>query len=222
MFSLKNKKIIILTLFSSSPETRNFLLFKGNPEFKLASLDESLMAARFSGISHVSWNLSKDKANKRATTFVDGFIRPDLKFFQEIIQTAVLKFNPSEIFIPGSLAMKDGSGLILNSILTLAAEGYLSQSIHIFEDVPSILGYRHIDEFYSRFEDSYLTPSEYYIDISNSVLQKYSLLKLFICNMNNSQKEMWFDSDIRNAHMYGEQNCTHAERYWKLNFFEIM
>ena len=215
------RKTTILTCFNACEKTRN-PLYKSGSEYILACRDESAFASRLAGVSHVNWNISLNKIKGQDSTSIQDDSKTNLGFFNEMIHTFISTFEPSEIFIPGSMGQNNGSDLVQNAVITLVAEGYIQGTVHIYEDVSSSLGYRHIDEFYSKFEDSYLFPFEHYVDTSGASSRKTAMLDLFRCGVTNSQKSMWLSSDVRNAKMSGDSNWTHAERFWKLDFSQFI
>lgn len=208
----------IVTCFDTGDKETDLSLYNGFPEYVLACRDESALAAQLTGIRQINWNISLRKMAIREVSEISG----TEGYFREMIYSAISGSGASEIFIPAALGKKIGAGIIQDTVVALAAEGYIQDSVHLYEDAPAAYGHRVVDEFYSKFEGAYLAPSEYYKDISNTYAGKTTLLQVFRCGITGAEKTLWNQAGITNAGIWGNPQCTRAERFWNLGFSGFM
>lgn len=210
------QRTTVLTCFSPFGGTHYAELFQTPEEFNLACRDEAALAARLAGVDHTVWGIPEHE--KRipagfAEEHAPGLLKDILR---ETIECVIEELRPREVFVPGALSYSTDSGFLLSTTLSLVAEGCLQSDLYVYEDSPSVMGQRQVDEFCSLFEDSFLVPREHYVDITDARVKKTSLLDLFRCRINSFQRQEWFQSAQRNALLSSLPEASSAERFWQI------
>lgn len=216
LLETRRRRTAVVTCFGSLGESRFVEPFPTLAEVSMAARDEAAFVARLSGVEQRVLNFPDHTLRERleasgrtASEEVPGALRSALL---EVINA----YRPSQIFAPAALGDAPDGRLLFETLLSLFAEGDIEGELHLFEDEPAVRGHRGVDEFLSSFEGSYLTPHEYYVDVTASFPEKASLIDVFRCTADRRAAVPWLQSAERNAALGGDA-AARAERFWELN-----
>ncbi|HEV2833897.1 MAG TPA: hypothetical protein VGW58_01195 [Pyrinomonadaceae bacterium] len=220
LLEAERHRTAVITCSGSLGQTMFVEPFPTLAEVSMAGRDEAAFVARLSGVQ------------QRVLDFPDYSLRELLQHsgrtasedVPDALRTKLLEliaeYQPSQIFAPAALGTCADSRMLFETLLSLFAEGEIEGELHLFEDEPAIHGHRNVDEFLSSFEGSYLTPHEYYVDVSAPFPEKLSLTDAFRCTIDKRTANAWSQSAERNAVLSGS-TATRAERFWELNLTSI-
>lgn len=188
-------RTMLLTCFEPPVGQADLRAYRDSGEYRLGCLDESFLLGRVAGIAVTDWNISLNGER-------------DDDRFDALVQELISKEDPPEIFIPAALGRSREALLIRNTVLKLFAEGYIQGEVQLYADEPSCLGHRLIDEFESWFEDSYLSPAARPVPFSDAAGRyRKNIPDLFRCGATVTQRRQW---------------VGHVERFWKLDFTDLI
>lgn len=205
---------LVLMCFGSRLDTHYREAFPTLDDVSIICRDEAALAGRLAHLRQEVWELPDFVL--RNWVLADG--APALaEILRESLLALLDKHRPQRVFIPAATNVSADARLLFDILFALLVEGRLEAELHIYEDTPSAEGHRPVDEFLSRFESSYLAPHEYFVDVTESIHRKFSLLEIFHCRFNRPQREAWEHSAKRNALLAGFSNSHFFERFWKVD-----
>lgn len=189
--------------------------FRTTRELAMACTDEAATAATLGGVASGGFGVPEHEA-RRLHRIPDAAAR---EILQLRIADVLADVRPREIFVPAALGGEPDAALLFEAVLGLLGEGALEPDLHLYDDAPSTLGERHVDEFLLRFEDAFLEPRRYYCDVSDAIAKKEALLDVFCCRLDAPRRRAdWAAGVVRNAKESGLTGATAAERFWEVGF----
>lgn len=189
--------------------------FRTTRELAMACTDEAATAATLGGVAYGCFGVPEYEA-RRLHRISDAAAR---EILQLRIADLLADVRPREVFVPAALGGEPDAALLCEAGLGLLGEGALEADLHLYEDAPSTLGERQIDEFLLRFEGAFFEPRLYYRDVSGVMAKKEALLDVFACRLDAPRRRAdWADGVVRNAKESGLKGATSAERFWEVGF----
>lgn len=216
-----SKRTLVVTCFGSLGENRFVEAFPSASEVSAACHDEVELVARLTGVQQQIWDFPDDA--RRQMLFTTGLDVDDLAADTTRAQVLDLieSLRPSEVFAPAALDSSADALLLFNTVLSSFATGNLEAELHFYEDAPVIDGCRPIDEFLARFENSYLAPQTYYVDIAPAFHEKSALASGFRCTIDQHDATAWLQSAARNGSL-ALPTTGFAERFWRLDAAAVL
>jgi hypothetical protein len=208
---------LVVTCFGSSGGVGCAPGYPDCTENAFALRDEAAVAARVGRVTQEVWEFP-DRALRNHLPIGPDACRSTISEALRAAFRAVLAHHePAAIFVPAAMGDDEDHRLLFTTALELFADGSFTGELHVYEDVPVVSGYRYIDEFLSRFENSYFDFREYYVDITESAAAKSSLVDVFRFRCDPENVRRWVKSAERNSTLAGMAGSRSAERFWKLN-----
>jgi LmbE family N-acetylglucosaminyl deacetylase len=188
--------------------------FRTTRELAMACADETITAAQLGGVACECFSIPEYEA-RRLHHMPDEAAR---ELLQLRIADLLAELGPREVFAPAALDGDVDATLVFEAVLGLLGEGILEGNLHLYEDSPSTLGERQVDEFLLRFEGTLLDPWQYYREVSAALARTESLLDVFSCRLDVLRKHAALDGARRNAREGGSAGALAAERFWEISF----
>jgi hypothetical protein len=210
------QRTAVITCFGSLGATRFVQAFPTPMEATASSRDEAAMVARLAGTATAAWEFpdrdwrtALEETEERHAALADAI--------RTLLLHLVERHVPKQVFAPAALGSSPDARLLFHTALGMYADGTLDGELHFYEDEPAIGGYRSIDEFLARFEGSFLTPREYYVDVTAAFARKASLVDAFRCTLDEDDRQAWCESAERTAAVSGIDGTRYAERFWRVD-----
>lgn len=207
---------MVLTCFGTLTGTRYREVFRTPDEVSTICRDEAALAARLAHVRQQVWGIPEQDVRYWGGSNHASEQEALAAILRGIIIDVLGKYRPRQIFIPTATRLFSDAKLLFEILLSLFVEGRLKADLHIYEDAPAANGHRPVDEFLSRFESSYIAPEEYFVDVTECIHRKFSLLEVFRCRFNRLGRDAWERSARRNALLAGFSGQRFVERFWKV------
>jgi hypothetical protein len=188
--------------------------FRTTRELAMACTEEAITAARLAAVGCGCFGIPEREA-RRLHRIPDDAAR---ELLQIKITDLLADHRPREVFVPAALDGAADATLLLDAVLALIGDGVLEADVHAYEDAPSTLGERQVDDFLLRFEDAFVTPRRYYWDVREVMAQKETLHDVFACRLEAPRRRAASAGLTRNAQDSGLDGSTAAERFWAIGF----
>ena len=213
-------RTLVVNCFGSLGDSPFVDAFPSLSEVSAASRDEAALLSRLAGVQHSIWEFPDSMLRE---TLVDSGRDVETlaaTALQNQLLALIASLRPSQIFAPAALDGSPDAVLLFESMLSAFAGGLFEGELHFYEDVPPLDGYRAIDEFMSRFENSYLSPRAYDVDITSAFQEKSALVSALRCNIGQQSGNAWLQSaTLRGA--LASPPVPYAERFWRLDVASI-
>jgi hypothetical protein len=217
------KPTAVITCMGSLGDTRFIDAFPTLAAVSMVCRDEVAFVARLAGVQQSVLDFPDE--DLRARMLAEG--RDIGPLVEDTLRASLLRIleehQPAQIFAPAAMGESCDNRLLFDILVSLFAEGSIGGELHLYEDEPATEGHRQVDEFLSRFEGSYLRPSEYFVDVTSSFAERLSVMDVFRGSMDQDLAGPWSQSAQRNALLAGLSGGI-AERFWELNIasFEMI
>ncbi len=210
----------VITCMGSLGDTHFIDAFPTLAAVSMVCRDEVALVARLARVQQSVLDFPDE--DLRARMLADG--RDIAPLVEDTLRVSLLRIleehQPAQIFVPCAMGESGDSRLLFDILVSLFAEGIIGGELHLYEDEPATRGHRQVDEFLSRFEGSYLRPSEYFVDVTSSFAERLSVMEVFRGSMVQELRGPWSQTQHRNAVLAGFPGGI-AERFWKLNVAPI-
>ena len=206
----------IITCFGLLANALDPIAFRTANEISAITRDELALAARLAGVTHEHWELPARELRPHATGVASSteWIKSLLR---EVVVEAVDRMQPAEVFVPFAADPYSDAGILLEVMLALFIDGLLGDAdLHVYETMDAAGGYRAVDEFLARFEQSYIVLPDYFVSITDSHVRKRALLELFRTRVDHRDCAVWLEAAARNAFVARLAPHEHAEHYWRI------
>jgi LmbE family N-acetylglucosaminyl deacetylase len=205
---------LVLMCFGSRLDTYHTEAFTTFDDVSIISRDEATLASRLGRLRQEVWEFPDFVSRNSVLSDHAPALYDTLR---DSLLTALDRYRPQQVFMPAGSNGSEDARLLFEILFSLLVEGRLEADLHIYEDTPAAEGHRPVDEFLTRFESSYLAPTEYFVDVTESAHRKSSLLEVFHCRLSRSEREAWEHSAKRNALLAGFSSSHSCERFWKVD-----
>ncbi len=214
----------VITCFGLMARTVEPLAFATPNDLAAIARDEIALVAQVAGVAHELWELParelrhSEDGRAGAPSSVDWM----KSMLREVIDEAVARAAPNEIFVPFAGDASSDAGVLLDVVLGMYVDGLFDAAeLHIFESTPVANGHRPIDEFLGRFERSYVELRDYFVPVTPWIGRKGSALEVFRSRVDHASRDAWLESAKLNGVLSdpvaGSGTTTrelHAERFW--------
>jgi LmbE family N-acetylglucosaminyl deacetylase len=211
-FVLRHRGKARFTLATRIPES-----FGSRTEVTAIRRDESMLAAAVLGVEARFLDLPEHALRHTENGLQRLTLPPDemASALATAVFDTVAELAPDHIYAPAPLGSQPDQQLLFDILLELYEEECFPGTVyHFYESYPLAASHLNVDDFLSRFEDSYLQLTQWSEEIADVLSEKTVLLEIFRSRIGLDQRALLLDVGVRNARL--ARLDAAAERFWTL------
>jgi len=228
-FLINNRNLIScshLVCFNKVAYTNDKSAFSSFHDSTIIRNDESALASKMLDIENhyldfIEFDIRNELNNKEEykNQNNDKILKDTLKIK---LYHYIKNLKPCDVFSPAAIGDHPDHRLIYDIVIEFFEDDFFPETtFHFYEDAPYCASYINVDNFLSRFENSYIGLSPWFEDISCVMKKKKILTDVFRSQFTISFINIFEDIARRNAAVFNRKQKNSAktlgvERFWTL------